>query len=65
MRKSCVIFCITSDMVETKLKRLIQNKSAGVDGIGSKMLIELTGVKADIISCLFRKSLSSEDIPDD
>ena len=52
-------------MVETKLKGLKQNKSAGVDGIGSKMLIELADVIADIFSCLFRKSLSSGDIPDD
>ena len=58
-------FYITSDMVKTKLKCLKQNKSAGVDGIGSKMLIELANVIADIVSCLFRKSLSSGDIPDD
>ena len=47
-------FYITSEMVETKLKGLKQNKSAGVDDIGSKMLIELADVIADIVSCLFR-----------
>ena len=52
-------------MVETKLKGLKQSKSVGVDRIGSKMLIELADVIADIVSCLFRKSLSSGDIPDD
>ena len=57
-------FHITSGMVETKLKGLKQNKSAGVDGIGFKMLIGLADVIADTVSCLFRKSLSSGDIPD-
>ena len=61
-------FYISSDIVETKLKGLKQNKSAGVGGIGSKtckMLIELADVIAEIVSCLFRKSLSNGDIPDD
>ena len=48
-------FYIISDIVDTKLKGLRQKK----------MLIELADVIADIVSCLFRKSLSSGDIPDD
>ena len=51
-------FYITSDMVETKLKRLKQNKC-------SLNWLMLSLVISNIVSCLFRKSLSSGDIPDD
>jgi len=41
------------------------NKAAGVDAVGTRMLMELSEVISDTVAVLFIKSLQSGEVPHD
>lgn len=56
---------ITQDVVCRKMKQLRSNKSPGVDGIPSKLLIETAQVTSLPLSIIYQSSILSGDLPDD
>ena len=58
-------FQITDDDVKLKLKNLKVNKAAGPDEISHTVLSQAADVLALPVAELFRRSLASEQIPED
>jgi len=56
---------ITPDMVYKKLNKLKMNKAPGVDFVGTKMLVELSGVISEVVAILYNKLLTTAEIPND
>ena len=56
---------ITDDKISKALLSLKRNKSGGVDGINSTMLIECRSVMIQPLKLLFENSLESDKIPDE
>ena len=58
-------FHISLQKVINKLKKFKMNNAPGIDLIGTRMLIELSGVVRDTVAKIYNKSLRREDTPDD
>ena len=54
---------ITRDRVLQKLKKLDPTKAPGVDGISSRVLVELAGEIAEPLAAIFQNSLETGEVP--